>query len=176
MTRFPGVVDLRVSIFILPVIVRASPISRHLGRWPGAIFDNSISHKPSTHLCRTHGRVLSSLVSIPDQSFRCEVSVVPFRGAQTGGVLCKSLPLHCQNLLWRAPGRAVASRSSHSCLSTVMSGIVNVFVVSPDTRSERRFDLHITVQQLKVCGFAISVRSTEDVGLKASHNRTSSSW
>ncbi|KAG8221095.1 CAP Gly-rich domain-containing protein [Butyriboletus roseoflavus] len=30
-----------------------------------------------------------------------------------------------------------------------MSSIVNVFVVSPDTRSERRFDLHITVQQLK---------------------------
>jgi len=26
---------------------------------------------------------------------------------------------------------------------------VNIFVVSPDTRSERRFDLHITVQQLK---------------------------
>lgn len=57
-----------------------------------------------------------------------------------------------------------------------MSGIVNVFVVSPDTRSERRFDLHITVQQLKVRGFAISVRTTEDVGLKASHHRTSSSW
>ena len=31
-----------------------------------------------------------------------------------------------------------------------MSSIVNVFVVSPDTRSERRFDLHITVEQLKV--------------------------
>ncbi|KAF9234098.1 CAP Gly-rich domain-containing protein [Melanogaster broomeanus] len=30
-----------------------------------------------------------------------------------------------------------------------MSSIVNVFVVSPDTRSERRFDLHITVSQLK---------------------------
>jgi len=30
-----------------------------------------------------------------------------------------------------------------------MSSIVNVFVVSPDTRSERRFDLHITVEQLK---------------------------
>ncbi|CCM02652.1 uncharacterized protein FIBRA_04756 [Fibroporia radiculosa] len=30
-----------------------------------------------------------------------------------------------------------------------MSSTVNVFVVSPDTRSERRFDLHITVQQLK---------------------------
>ncbi|KAI9464645.1 CAP Gly-rich domain-containing protein [Boletus coccyginus] len=29
------------------------------------------------------------------------------------------------------------------------SSIVNVFVVSPDTRSERRFDLHITVEQLK---------------------------
>ena len=84
MTRFPGVVDLRVSIFILPVIVRASPIPRHLGRWPGAI-----SHNPSTHLCRTHDRVLSSLVSIPDQSFRCEISVVPFWGTQTGGVLCK---------------------------------------------------------------------------------------
>ncbi|OBZ73726.1 Tubulin-folding cofactor B [Grifola frondosa] len=27
---------------------------------------------------------------------------------------------------------------------------VSVFVVSPDTRSERRFDLHITVEQLKV--------------------------
>nr|QLC36020.1 ubiquitin-like fold super family protein [Taiwanofungus camphoratus] len=32
-----------------------------------------------------------------------------------------------------------------------MSSTVNIFVVSPDTRSERRFDLHITVQQLKVC-------------------------
>ncbi|KAF8840413.1 hypothetical protein BDN67DRAFT_649167 [Paxillus ammoniavirescens] len=30
-----------------------------------------------------------------------------------------------------------------------MSSIVNVFVVSPDTRSERRFDLHLTVAQLK---------------------------
>lgn len=30
-----------------------------------------------------------------------------------------------------------------------MSSIVNVFVVSPDTRSERRFDLRITVEQLK---------------------------
>ncbi|KAF8548715.1 hypothetical protein OG21DRAFT_1422600 [Imleria badia] len=29
------------------------------------------------------------------------------------------------------------------------SSIVSVFVVSPDTRSERRFDLHITVEQLK---------------------------
>ncbi|KAN0088216.1 CAP Gly-rich domain containing protein [Tylopilus felleus] len=29
------------------------------------------------------------------------------------------------------------------------SSIVNVFVVSLDTRSERRFDLHITVEQLK---------------------------
>ncbi|KAF8623157.1 hypothetical protein AX17_007545 [Amanita inopinata Kibby_2008] len=31
----------------------------------------------------------------------------------------------------------------------IMSGIVNVFVVSPDTRSERRIDPHITVEQLK---------------------------
>ncbi|KAG9313180.1 CAP Gly-rich domain-containing protein [Chiua virens] len=30
-----------------------------------------------------------------------------------------------------------------------MSTIVNVFVASPDTRSERRFDLHITVEKLK---------------------------
>ncbi|TFY82551.1 hypothetical protein EWM64_g1462 [Hericium alpestre] len=30
-----------------------------------------------------------------------------------------------------------------------MSSIVTVFVTSPDTRSERRFDLHITVGQLK---------------------------
>ncbi|KAF9224173.1 hypothetical protein BS17DRAFT_802105 [Gyrodon lividus] len=30
-----------------------------------------------------------------------------------------------------------------------MSSIVNVFVVSPDTRSERRFDLHLTIAQLK---------------------------
>jgi len=30
-----------------------------------------------------------------------------------------------------------------------MSSIVNVFVVSLDTRSERRFDLHLTVAQLK---------------------------
>src|SRR6266550_956246 len=31
-----------------------------------------------------------------------------------------------------------------------MSGVVKVFVVSPDTRSERRFDLHLTVEDLKV--------------------------
>lgn len=31
-----------------------------------------------------------------------------------------------------------------------MSGTVTVFVTSPDTRSERRFDLHLTVKQLKV--------------------------
>ncbi|PFH50928.1 hypothetical protein AMATHDRAFT_143774 [Amanita thiersii Skay4041] len=30
-----------------------------------------------------------------------------------------------------------------------MSGVVNVFVVSPDTRSERRIDPHITVEKLK---------------------------
>ncbi|PAV19778.1 tubulin-folding cofactor B [Pyrrhoderma noxium] len=30
-----------------------------------------------------------------------------------------------------------------------MSGTVTVFVVSPDTRSERRYDLHLTVGQLK---------------------------
>ncbi|KZT69276.1 hypothetical protein DAEQUDRAFT_669744 [Daedalea quercina L-15889] len=52
-----------------------------------------------------------------------------------------------------------------------MSSTVNVFVVSPDTRSERRLDLHITVQQLKnklelVTGIpvqnqAISVFNTE---------------
>jgi len=30
-----------------------------------------------------------------------------------------------------------------------MSSIVHIFVVSPDTRSERRFDLHLTVEQLK---------------------------
>ncbi|KAF8634619.1 hypothetical protein AX15_000824 [Amanita polypyramis BW_CC] len=30
-----------------------------------------------------------------------------------------------------------------------MSSIIKVSVVSPDTRSERRFDLHITVEQLK---------------------------
>ena len=29
--------------------------------------------------------------------------------------------------------------------------IINVFVISPDTRSERRLDLHSTVEQLKVC-------------------------
>ena len=31
-----------------------------------------------------------------------------------------------------------------------MSSIMNVFVVSLDTRSERQFDLHITIEQLKV--------------------------
>lgn len=36
-----------------------------------------------------------------------------------------------------------------------MSTIVNVFVVSPDTQSERRFDLHITIQQLKVLIFLL---------------------
>ncbi|KAI5123490.1 hypothetical protein M0805_008859 [Coniferiporia weirii] len=30
-----------------------------------------------------------------------------------------------------------------------MSGSINVFVVSPDTRSERRLDLHLSVKQLK---------------------------
>lgn len=35
------------------------------------------------------------------------------------------------------------------------SSIVNVFVVSLDTRSERRFDLHITVEQLKVVIFLV---------------------
>ncbi|KAG1799591.1 CAP Gly-rich domain-containing protein [Suillus variegatus] len=30
-----------------------------------------------------------------------------------------------------------------------MTSIVKLFVVSPDTRSERRFDLHVTIQQLK---------------------------
>lgn len=52
-----------------------------------------------------------------------------------------------------------------------MSSTANVFVVSPDTRSERRFDLHLTVQQLKnklelitgvpVQNQAISVFNTE---------------
>ncbi|EKM50563.1 uncharacterized protein PHACADRAFT_263912 [Phanerochaete carnosa HHB-10118-sp] len=30
-----------------------------------------------------------------------------------------------------------------------MSSVVNVFVVSPDTRSERRFELHTSIEQLK---------------------------
>ncbi|KAI0091545.1 CAP Gly-rich domain-containing protein [Irpex rosettiformis] len=30
-----------------------------------------------------------------------------------------------------------------------MSGTVSVFVISPDTRSERRFDLHTTIEQIK---------------------------
>lgn len=32
-----------------------------------------------------------------------------------------------------------------------MTSTVNVFVRSPDTRSERRYDLGLTVAQLKVC-------------------------
>ncbi|KAL5492645.1 hypothetical protein ACEPAI_4092 [Sanghuangporus weigelae] len=53
-----------------------------------------------------------------------------------------------------------------------MSGTVTVFVVSPDTRSERRFDLHLTVQQLKtklepitgipVSAQRISVKNSEE--------------
>ncbi|PCH44550.1 hypothetical protein WOLCODRAFT_26847 [Wolfiporia cocos MD-104 SS10] len=53
-----------------------------------------------------------------------------------------------------------------------MSSAITVFVVSPDTRSERRFDLHITVQQLKnklelitgipVPNQAIAVHDTEE--------------
>ena len=31
-----------------------------------------------------------------------------------------------------------------------MSGLVTLFVSSPDTRSERRFDLHLPISQLKV--------------------------
>lgn len=31
-----------------------------------------------------------------------------------------------------------------------MSGVLKVWVVSPDTHSERRIDPHITVEQLKV--------------------------
>ena len=31
-----------------------------------------------------------------------------------------------------------------------MSKVVNVFVISPDTHSERRIDPHISVEQLKV--------------------------
>ena len=33
------------------------------------------------------------------------------------------------------------------------SSTATVFVTSPDTRSERRYDLHITVEQLKVFSF-----------------------
>ncbi|KAL5531235.1 hypothetical protein ACEPAG_4112 [Sanghuangporus baumii] len=53
-----------------------------------------------------------------------------------------------------------------------MSGTVTVFVVSPDTRSERRLDLHLTVQQLKtklepitgipVSAQRISVKNSEE--------------
>jgi tubulin-folding cofactor B len=32
-----------------------------------------------------------------------------------------------------------------------MPSIVNVFVSSPDTHSERRIEPHITVESLKVC-------------------------
>jgi tubulin-folding cofactor B len=31
-----------------------------------------------------------------------------------------------------------------------MTSIVKLFVVSPNTRSERRFDLHLIIEQLKV--------------------------
>ena len=37
--------------------------------------------------------------------------------------------------------------------------VVNVFVVSPDTRSERRIDPHITVEQLKVGAFFLFANS-----------------
>ena len=36
-----------------------------------------------------------------------------------------------------------------------MSSTISVFVISPDTRSERRFNLHITVGQLKVAYFVL---------------------
>lgn len=55
-----------------------------------------------------------------------------------------------------------------------MSTSVNLFVVSPDTRSERRYDLHITVQQLKVRGFTIcaSGRPAEDLKLRPAIEQT----
>ena len=40
-----------------------------------------------------------------------------------------------------------------------MSSTVHVFVISPDTRSERRFDLHVTIEQLKVCDALSAKRS-----------------
>ncbi len=43
-----------------------------------------------------------------------------------------------------------------------MSGIVNVFVSSPDTHSERRIDPHITVAQLKVM-LAIDLQKTRRI-------------
>jgi tubulin-folding cofactor B len=39
--------------------------------------------------------------------------------------------------------------------------VVNVFVVSPDTRSERRFDPHLTVEQLKVASIISHDSSSE---------------
>jgi hypothetical protein len=39
-----------------------------------------------------------------------------------------------------------------------MSSTVTIWVISPDTRSERRFDLGLTVLQLKVAFFAITLR------------------
>lgn len=55
---------------------------------------------------------------------------------------------------WTSLGCFRRPRGGHHTLHN-MSSIVNVFVVSPDTRSERRFDLHIAVQQLKVLIFPL---------------------
>ena len=51
-------------------------------------------------------------------------------------------------------GNAALELRYSQALQNMSSSIVYVFVVSLDTRSERRFDLHITVEQLKVPAFS----------------------
>ena len=46
---------------------------------------------------------------------------------------------------------ALATYALCYTIDRAMASTVNVFVLSPDTRSERRYDLSLTIGQLKVC-------------------------
>ncbi|KAF5379406.1 hypothetical protein D9615_006493 [Tricholomella constricta] len=48
-----------------------------------------------------------------------------------------------------------------------MSGVVRIFVISPDTHSERRLELHITVQKLKVVILLTSTGLTLNIAHQA---------
>ena len=63
----------------------------------------------------------------------------------------KSTPRACVHL---NPFKAYYSRTLVLCdiLDLPMTSTVNVFVSSPDTRSERKYDLNLTIGQLKVRG------------------------
>lgn len=85
---------------------------------------------------------------------------------------CLALRISARSAEWRrreGRWRRRRDRSDSVCFRKIMS--VTVFVLSPDTRSERRYDLATTVGKLKVSRSALRARCSAQ---KSCHSRTGS--